>query len=104
MATLQLTGTHLKTVSFYHNLEYYGPKAADILGEEIAYLFTSDLREAAIQKSLVQKCGIAMYILKMLVPEVLTKFVAEDMMIDDDKTRSILEQSNRIGECLNNSE
>ncbi|EDN10699.1 predicted protein [Histoplasma mississippiense (nom. inval.)] len=95
--------SHSVIRSRYHTLGYYGPKASDILGEEIAYLFASDLREASKQKSLVQKYGVAMYIQEVLVPEVLTKFVAEDMMVDDDKARSILEQSNRIGECLNNS-
>ncbi|EGE03442.1 carbonic anhydrase [Trichophyton equinum CBS 127.97] len=84
----------------FHSPGYYGLKGIDIIGEYIAETHFIALRNAAPTK-ITRWGGVATYIQNVLVLEVLTKFVAEDMGVDDNEARYILERSKGVGEMLN---
>ncbi|PGH04310.1 hypothetical protein AJ80_08533 [Polytolypa hystricis UAMH7299] len=85
-----------------HSYGFYGPKAYHVLGDEIACLAADDLRSAAATKPLIRSCGgVADYIAQVLVPEIITLFVVEDMAVTDVQARTILEDSRELGEILN---
>ncbi|KAM5479793.1 hypothetical protein MaudMau93_007756 [Microsporum audouinii] len=84
----------------FHSPGYYGLKGMDIIGEYIAKKHSAALRNAASTK-IIRLGGVAAYIQNVLVFEVLTNFVAEDMGVDETEARNILESSKGVGEMLN---
>ncbi len=66
--------------------------------------FSSHIRGIACDDSLIAVCGVALYVQEVLVPEMATLLVKEDMGVNDVEARSILEESTEIGEILNEGE
>ena len=70
--------------------------------EYIISTFSKDLQRVVTEKKVTQDYGgVPTYVQEVLIPEILSIFVAEDMDVGRDEARSILEKSREIGEILN---
>lgn len=69
--------------------------------EVIISRFAPRVRELALSDSLVQAVGVSGYVQAVLVPELTTILVKEDMDVDDEEARRIMQDSMEIGDLLN---
>lgn len=69
--------------------------------EVIIARFAPRVRELALSDSLVQAVGVSGYVQAVLVPELTTLLVKEDMGVDDEEARQIIQDSMEIGDLLN---
>ncbi|OJD27166.1 hypothetical protein ACJ73_01437 [Blastomyces percursus] len=92
--------------SNFHGAGYDGPKGLDIIDHHIAGAHDSHITAAPLEKlKFIRRCGgVPAYIQEVLVPEVLTKLITEDMGVSDCQARSVLKKSKEIGKLLNETE
>ncbi|KAK0668277.1 RTC4-like domain-containing protein [Cercophora samala] len=80
---------------------YYGIRGLRQMSENLIHEFSSVLRKRALEDSLVSARGYMTYLQAVLVPELATKLVMEDMDVGEAEAREILAESSSVGELLN---
>ncbi|EFR03122.1 hypothetical protein MGYG_06117 [Nannizzia gypsea CBS 118893] len=80
---------------------YYGARGAKNMMEAIVTRFAPRVRELALSDSLVKAVGVSGYVQAVLVPELTTTLVKEDMNVDEEEARRIMQESMEIGDLLN---
>lgn len=80
---------------------YYGPRGMRAMSEHLVGRFASTLRRRAVEDPIVSARGTAVFVSTVLVPELAVRLIMEDMDVDPDGARSILEASVDVGELLN---
>ncbi|KIW07916.1 uncharacterized protein PV09_01825 [Verruconis gallopava] len=83
---------------------YYGSKGLDVMTEHIVNNFATDIRNHAASDKVVAARGVTGYIQMVLVLELATLLIKEDMKVDESKARQIMSESTAMGELLNPSE
>jgi hypothetical protein len=84
---------------------YYGPKGHDIMTEHITREFATDIMEKSFTDKIIHGRGATGYIQMVLVLELTTLLVNEDMNnVGDESARSIMRESTSIGDLLHPSE
>ena len=75
-------------------------------GQYIAGAHGPHITVASLKKTeFIRHCGgVPAYIQEVLVPEVVTKLIAEDINVSDCQARAVLQKSKEIGELLNEIE
>lgn len=68
--------------------------------EMILHTFASKLRQQASSDPVMASRGVSSYVQSVLVPELATLLVMDDMLVDDEAAREILRQSVNLGELL----
>ncbi|KAL4887940.1 RTC4-like domain-containing protein [Aspergillus ambiguus] len=96
---LTLDGDGLETIS----CGYYGTRGAAKMLHGLTDRFSRTLRRLAAEDHIVKKIGVVGYAQHVLVPELATRLVKEDMGVNDESARMILRQSIDIGEKLNHA-
>ncbi|KAF3484063.1 uncharacterized protein GIQ15_03387 [Arthroderma uncinatum] len=94
---LTITSSELEKIS----TGYYGARGARNMMEAIIARFAPKMRELALSDPLIQAAGVSGYIQAVLVPELTTMLVKEDMNVDDEGARDIIKSSMEIGDLLN---
>ncbi|KAK6227270.1 hypothetical protein QIS74_00825 [Colletotrichum tabaci] len=79
---------------------YYGPRGLRAFSENIIGKFSSMLRERAVEDRLISSRGYSSYVEAVLVPELAVQLISEDMEVEADEARKILEESRWIGDLL----
>ncbi|KAJ5746480.1 hypothetical protein N7520_011662 [Penicillium odoratum] len=94
---LTIEGDGIETIS----CGYYGTKGSQKMLFAVMERFAVRLRRLANEDSLVAKVGIAGYAQSVLVPELATLLIKEDMGVDTSVAREIMRDSIEIGLRLN---
>ncbi|KAJ5654431.1 hypothetical protein N7490_001434 [Penicillium lividum] len=94
---LTIDGDGIETIS----CGYYGTKGSQKMLFAVMERFAVRLRRLANEDSLVAKVGIAGYAQSVLVPELATLLIKEDMGVDTSVAREIMRDSIEIGLRLN---
>ncbi|KAK1690952.1 RTC4-like domain-containing protein [Colletotrichum godetiae] len=79
---------------------YYGPRGLRAFSEHIIGRFSSVLRERAVDDRLISSRGYSSYVEAVLVPELAVLLISDDMVVEAEEARSILEDSKWIGDLL----
>ena len=66
--------------------------------------FSSQIRRLAASDKIISSGGVSGYVQAVLVPELAVLLVKEDMRVDDEEARGILQESIEIGDLLNEEE
>ncbi len=66
--------------------------------------FSSQIRRLAATDKLISSGGVSGYVQAVLVPELAVLLVKEDMSVDDEAARAILQESIEVGDLLNEEE
>lgn len=80
---------------------YYGTKGARLMNDYITQQFSEKLRTLAGSDKLIGAAGVAGYIQAVLVPELATLLVKDDMDVGVERAREILVESTEVGDLLN---
>ncbi|KAK3394422.1 RTC4-like domain-containing protein [Podospora didyma] len=80
---------------------YYGIRGLRAMSESIIHEFSSLLRKRAVQDRLVSARGHTAYVQAVLVPELAVRLIMEDMDVDKEEARTIMAESSRLGELMN---
>ena len=72
--------------------------------ENLMSNFASKLRRRSSADNLVSARGVTNYVRAVLVPELATLLVMDDMKIDAEKARKVLQDSVELGNFLNEEE
>lgn len=80
---------------------YYGARGLRAISENIMHKFTVLLKKRAIEDELMSARGVTPYVQSVLVPEIASRLIMEDMKVSLEKAREILSESSEIGELLN---
>ncbi|KAL8668656.1 MAG: hypothetical protein Q9168_006724 [Polycauliona sp. 1 TL-2023] len=83
---------------------YYGTKGQRILMDYLMARFASRIRRLAGNDRLVSAAGVAGFVQNVLVPELAVMLVKDDMQVDEEQARVILQESSEIGNLLNEEE
>ncbi|KAG8625375.1 hypothetical protein KVT40_007126 [Elsinoe batatas] len=87
---------------------YYGSKGAKIMTEYALKVFATKLRKAAGEDKLMASSGVAGgisgYVQAVIVPELATGLIMEDMGIGEQSAKEVLEDSEEIGDLVNAEE
>ncbi|KAG9242982.1 RTC4-like domain-containing protein [Calycina marina] len=79
---------------------YYGSRGAQLITNNIMREFTRLLKERAVQDRVIMARGPVSFAQTVLVPEVTTLLIMEDMKVNEEKARQILGESAPLGEIL----
>lgn len=79
---------------------YYGPRGLRIMSENVFQKFTPLLKKRIIQDRLIAARGYTPYVQSVLVPEVATLLIQEDMVISLSEARNVMFKSAAVGELL----
>lgn len=80
---------------------YYGIRGLRQMSENLIHEFSSVLRKRALEDGLIGARGYTAYLQAVLVPELATRLVMEDMKVGEEEAREILEGSSWVGDMLN---
>ncbi|KAL1843729.1 hypothetical protein VTJ49DRAFT_110 [Mycothermus thermophilus] len=80
---------------------YYGLRGLRAMTENLITEFAPLLRERAPRDRLVSARGYTTYLQSVLVPELAVRLIMEDMNVDEREARTILTESSKVGELLN---
>ncbi|OIW34721.1 hypothetical protein CONLIGDRAFT_17505 [Coniochaeta ligniaria NRRL 30616] len=83
---------------------YYGSRGARVMTENLIDRFSSLLRKVAVQDRLVSARGHTAFVQFVLVPELAVRLIMEDMDVPAEKARIIMEESQKVGDLLNEEE
>ncbi|CAL8575236.1 hypothetical protein XPA_001171 [Xanthoria parietina] len=83
---------------------YYGTKGQQILMDYLMSRFASRIRRLAGTDRLVSAAGVAGFVQGVLAPELVVMLVKDDMNVDEEQARVILEESSEIGNLVNEEE
>lgn len=79
---------------------YYGPRGLRAMTEYILRTLSPVIRKRAIEDRLVSARGYTGYVQAVLVPELTVRLIMEDMDVDKDDAREIMQDSIEVGELL----
>ncbi|KAB5579915.1 RTC4-like domain-containing protein [Coniochaeta sp. 2T2.1] len=83
---------------------YYGTKGSRAMEDHLINHFADLLRTAAVKDKLVAARGQMAFVQFVLVPELAIRLIMEDMDVSAQKARRIMEESQKIGNLLNEEE
>ncbi|KAL8907159.1 MAG: hypothetical protein Q9207_001581 [Kuettlingeria erythrocarpa] len=83
---------------------YYGTKGARIMMDYIMSKFASRIRRLGGTDKLISAAGVSGFVQAVLVPELVVMLVKDDMHVDEEQARVILEDSAEVGYLLNEEE
>ncbi|KAH8591377.1 RTC4-like domain-containing protein [Bisporella sp. PMI_857] len=79
---------------------YYGSRGLKIISEHIMHQFTPLLKRVAVTDSLMIARGVTPFVQLVLVPEVTTLLIKEDLDVDEARARAVLTESASLGEIM----
>jgi len=79
---------------------YYGGRGLRIMSENIMQKFTPQLKTKAVKDRRISSRGATAFVQSVLVPEVAVLLIMEDMNVEVEEARDILEDSAAIGELI----
>jgi hypothetical protein len=68
--------------------------------EHIIFELTPDFPRRRAEDRLLREVGVGAYVVTVLVPELAVMLIKEDMKVDDEIARQILQKSADLGETL----
>ena len=80
---------------------YYGPRGARAMQEAILIKFNRELRKAAVEDNVVSARAVGGYVASVLVPELGTRLIMEDLKIEEEEARGVMEKSAALGSLVN---
>lgn len=80
---------------------YYGPRGARAMQESILLKFNRELRKAAVEDNVVSARAVGGYVASVLVPELGTRLIMEDLKIGEEEARGVMEKSAVLGALVN---
>lgn len=83
------------------NPGYYGPRGFNLMCDRLVDRFSNLLKEKAVKDRVISGRGSAAFIQSVLVAELATLLIMEDMGVPYDEARDIMEESKAIGEIVN---
>ncbi|KAI4138661.1 MAG: hypothetical protein LQ341_004567 [Variospora aurantia] len=83
---------------------YYGTKGARMIMDHLMLRFAARIRRRAATDKLVSAAGVAGFVQAVLAPELVVMLVKDDMQVDEEQARVVLEESSEIGHLLNEEE
>lgn len=86
------------------NPGYYGPRGYNMMCEILVQKWGKLLKEKAVKDRVISGRGSAYFIQTVLVAELASRLVSEDMGISLEEARGVLEESKDIGEMLHEEE
>ena len=79
---------------------YFGPRGQRMFSEWIMHAFAPQLRRRAVDDPLVSARGVTGFVQVVMVPELVCKLIEDDLNVDEDEARDIIEDSWELGELL----
>ncbi|KAK6842692.1 hypothetical protein PG987_003552 [Apiospora arundinis] len=79
---------------------YYGPRGLRVMTELIMHSFSDTVRKRAIEDHLVSARTYTGYVQSVLVPELAVRLIMEDMDVDEESARQIMDESRGLGDVL----
>ena len=79
---------------------YYGSRGSRAISENIMLQFTPLLKDRAVRDKAVMARGVTGFVQMVLVPEVATLLIMEDMNISEEKARDVLTESISLGDMM----
>ncbi|KAK8140461.1 hypothetical protein PG984_000527 [Apiospora sp. TS-2023a] len=79
---------------------YYGPRGLRLMTELIMHSFSDTVRKRAIEDHLVAARTYTGYVQSVLVPELAVRLIMEDMNVDEEDARKIMQESSGLGDVL----
>ncbi|OCK77699.1 hypothetical protein K432DRAFT_268623, partial [Lepidopterella palustris CBS 459.81] len=83
---------------------YFGPRGARTMMESITKQFAPQIRRLAPTDPLIASGGVSNFVQAVLVPELASRLVGEDMGVGGERARELLGESGRIGNLVNEEE
>lgn len=83
---------------------YYGPRGGQLFEEKILSRFSGLIRQLAGRDSIMASRGVSEYIQGVLVPELATLLIMQDMSVDSEAARKIMRESTEMGELINDEQ
>lgn len=80
---------------------YFGSRGLRLMTENIMEKFTSKLKKRAPVDRLIAARGPTAFVESVIVPEVTVLLIKEDMNVDEEEAREILEESCEMGDLVN---
>ena len=80
---------------------YYGARGLRAMTDNLTWKFSSLLRERSVKDRLISARGHTAYVQAVLVPELAVQLIKDDMGVDVEKARVIMEESISVGELMN---
>lgn len=80
---------------------YYGPRGARAMQETILLKFNRELRKAAVEDNVVSARAVGGYVASVLVPELGTRLIMDDLKIGEEEARGVMEKSAQLGALVN---
>ena len=80
---------------------YYGTRGARAMQEAILLKFNRELRKAAVEDNVVSARAVGGYVASVLVPELGTRLIMEDLKIGEEEARGVMEKSASLGSLVN---
>lgn len=79
---------------------YYGPRGLRLMTELIMHSFSDTVRKRAIEDHLVAARTYTGYVQSVLVPELAVRLIMEDMNVDEEDARKIMQETSGLGDVL----
>jgi len=79
---------------------YYGSRGLRIISEHIMLKFTKLLKERAVKDKVIMARSVSAFLQMVLVPEVTTLLIMEDLRITENEARLVLMESARLGDFV----
>lgn len=79
---------------------YYGNRGLRLMSEHIIRHFNETLREKAVDDAVISGRGTTFFVSTVLVPEMATRLIMEDMSVGIEQARLILAESVDVGDLL----
>ena len=83
---------------------YYGPRGGQLFEEMILSRFSGLIRQLAGRDPIMASRGVSEYVQGVLVPELATSLIMEDMSVDSEEARRIMRESAEMGELINDEQ
>ena len=83
---------------------YYGTRGHDVMTNHISKAFARELRERVVGDKVMSAQGAMAYVQEVLVPELATLLIKEDMNVHPGEARRIMAESTEVGDLLHPSE
>lgn len=79
---------------------YYGPRGLRLMTELIMHSFSDTVRKRAVEDHLVSARTYTGYVQSVLVPELAVRLIMDDMDVDEEGARQIMQESGDLGDVL----
>ena len=79
---------------------YFGPRGQRLFSEYIMHEFAPQLRRRAVDDPLVSARGVTGFVQAVMVPELVCKLIENDLDVDEEDARDVIEDSWELGELL----